>query len=322
MIYSKTHDPIVQPQSDLVKLGIQIQHVPVIGNSISKLVTNYCNNFKEDENTFLRIKRYADTYDIHPQEIERCYYSRSDEECWKEFNTLNEFFIRRRTNLPPVRRTRNEIVSPTDAYTVFVTRPTFWIKGSKYTTGELMKGSNKYYLDLALFIFRLAPHHYHRVHSPVYGKVMKISTFGNEYNSVDVTTVKSRKNILTRNIRIVIEIQTSNFGKIYLAIIGATCVGSIVIHHPQILKALDLSHPFTDIDIRDQPIVFSVYDAPTLKINEELGYFQYGGSCVVLGISSNPKVELSQIGEIVLDHTLEQAETELEVGDSLLISRK
>jgi len=322
MIYSKTHNPIVQPQSDLVKLGIQMQQLPILGNSISNIETNYCNNFKQDENTASRIKRYANAYDIHPQDIEKCQYTGSDDECWNKFKTLNDFFIRHRINLPPVRRTRNEIVSPVDAYTAFVTRPNFWIKGSKYTTGELMKGTNKYYLDLALFIFRLAPHHYHRVHSPVYGKVMKISTFGNEYNSVDVSVVKSRKNILTRNIRIVIEIQTLNFGKIYLAIIGATCVGSVVIHHPQILNTLGLSHPFTDIHIRDQPIVFSVYDAPTLNINEEIGYFQYGGSCVVLGISPNPKIELSPISEIVLDHTLEQAETELEVGDSLLISRK
>jgi len=322
MIYSKTHIPIIQPQSDLVKLGIQIQNLPLVGSSISNLVTSYCNNFKEDENTATRIKKYADTYDIRPDGIERCQYTRSDDECWSNFKTLNDFFIRHRINLPRIRQTRNEIVSPVDAYTAFVTRPNFWIKGSRYTTGDLMKGTSKYYLDLALFIFRLAPHHYHRVHCPVYGRVLKISTFGKEYNSVDVSVVRSRKNTLTRNVRIVMEIQTYNFGKIYLAIIGATCVGSIVIHHPEILNALGLDKPFTDSDIRSHSIVFSIYDAPVLKVNEELGYFQYGGSCVVLGLSPNPKVELTQIGEIVLEHTHEQAETELEVGDSLLISRK
>lgn len=322
MIYSKNHTPIIQPQSNLVKMGIQLQHIPIVGNEIANFVTDYCNIFKTDQDTSSRIQQYADIYDIRPETIEKCQDTQSDQECWEQFQTLNDFFIRHRTHLPRVRQTQKEIVSPVDAYTAFVTRPNFWIKGSRYTTGELMKGSNKSYLDLALFIFRLAPHHYHRVHSPVYGHVTRISTFGNEYNSVDVSMVKSRKNVLTRNVRIVIEIQTSKFGKIYLAIIGATCVGSVVIHHPRILKALGRSEPLTDAEIRNTTIIFPVYDAPTIKINEEIGYFQYGGSCVVLGLSPNPKMELSQIGETILEHTLEQAETEIELGDCLLISRK
>lgn len=323
MIYSKNHTPIIQPQSNLVKMGIQLQHLPVVGNEISNFITDYCNIFKNNnQDTTLKIQQYATTYDIRPENIEKCQDSQTDQECWQQFQTLNDFFIRHRTHLPRVRQTKKELVSPVDAYTAFVTRPNFWIKGSRYTTGDLMKGSNKAYLDLVLFIFRLAPHHYHRVHSPVYGWVTKISTFGNEYNSVDVSMVKSRKNVLTQNVRIVIEIQTSKFGKIYLAIIGATCVGSVVIHHPRILKTLGLSEPFTDFDIRNKPITFSIQNAPLIKINEELGYFQYGGSCVVLGLSPNQKMELSRIGETILEHTHEQAETEIELGDCLLISRK
>lgn len=322
MIYSKNRERIIQPQSPLIKLGIKMQNLPIFGNIITNGFTEYCNQFRYDHDTLSKIEQYANTYHIYPDDIKECEGTVSREECWNRFRTLNDFFIRHRNNLPTIRQTRGELVSPVDAYTAFVTRPKFWIKGSQYTTAKLMKGEDKYYLDLALFIFRLAPHHYHRIHCPVYGRVTKISTFGNEYNSVDVSMVKSRKNVLTHNVRVVIEIQTLKFGKIYLACIGATCVGSIVIHHHRILKALNLNIPFTDSQIREQSIIFPIENAPIVKVNEELAYFQYGGSCVVLGVSPNPNILLSPISEIILEYTLEQAETEIEVGDSLLMSRK
>lgn len=325
MIYSKTRQPIIQPQSGLVRAGIRAQQIPVVGNLLTKQVTEYCKMFKHSKKSLERIQDFVKTYKISRDRIERCQGVHSDEECWNRFPTLNEFFIRRRINLPKVRQTQKEVVSPADAYTVFVTRPKFWIKGSKFNSSMLMTNQpNQLPSELALIIFRLAPQHYHRFHCPVYGRVTKISTFGTHYYSVDKTIVQSSTNVYTENVRVVLEIQTPHFGKIYLAIIGATCVGSIVLTHPQILKALKTDSGFSDNHLRQMgsTVEFSIRKAPLIKINEEMGFFQYGGSTIVLGLSITQRIHLLPVGDIIYNHTLKMAETEIEVGDSLLGIRK
>lgn len=317
-IYSKKGRPVSQPQTNLVLIGIDTQRIPIVGSSFAKSITRYCNRYRNPEKALSRIRAFASTYEIHPSTIEGC-EALTDEECWAQFSSLNDFFIRRRTGLPRVRHTRSELVSPVDAYTVFVTRPKFWIKGSRYSTGELMLGDKNLLLELCLFIFRLAPHHYHRVHCPVYGTIVRISSFGREYNSVDTRLVQSHKNVLTRNVRVVLEIQTIAYGKVYMAIIGATCVGSVVLSHPGILKAIGITRPITDKDLV-QPIQFKIDNAPKIQVNEELGYFQYGGSCVVVGLIPHQNIYLTSLGEMIQEHTMEHAETDIEVGDTLLKS--
>jgi phosphatidylserine decarboxylase len=314
-IYNKQGRPIAQPQPNIVLLGIDTQRIPIIGSSLAKKITEYCTRYRRSEHAQQYIRTFADTYDIQPETIEGC-QNLSRDECWSRFSSLNEFFVRRRINLPKVRRSKKDLVSPVDAYTVFVTRPKFWIKGSRYSTNELMLGDRTKPLELCLFIFRLAPHHYHRVHCPVYGLVTRISTFGNYYDSVDVRLVHSKKNVLTRNVRVVLEIHTISYGKIYLAIIGATCVGSIVLTHPKILEAVGVQ-TLTDKDF-NEPVQFQLQKAPVLQINEELGYFQYGGSCVVLGLTPHQNIYLTPIGEMIQEHTMENAETDIQVGDILL----
>ena len=326
MIYSKTKRPITQPQSSLVRIGINAQQIPIVGSIMTQQVTEHCKLFKKSKNSLERIRKFTKTYNISRDRIEECKGTYSDDECWSRFPTLNDFFIRRRTHLPKIRQTQKEIVSPADSYTVFVTQPKFWIKGSKFSSSLLMTNkSNPLLNDLALIIFRLAPQHYHRFHCPIYGRITKISTFGTQYYSVDKTIVQSRTNVYTENVRVVLEIQTTHFGKIYLAIIGATCVGSISLTHPQILKALKInSTEFTDNDLRriGSSVEFSIKNAPLIKVNEELGSFQYGGSTIVLGLNITQRTHLLPIGNTIYNNTLEKAETEIEVGDSLLGIRK
>jgi phosphatidylserine decarboxylase len=319
-IYNKQGRPIQQPQTNLVLLGIDTQRIPRVGSGLARTITKYCNRYRTPEQSQQRIQSFANAYRIHPGTIERC-QQLSSKECWTQFESLNDFFIRRRVGLPNVSRTRKEFVSPVDAYTVFVTQPKFWVKGSKYSTSELMLGKNIKPLELCLFIFRLAPHHYHRVHCPVYGIIIRISTFGYNYNSVDTRLIHSKKNILTRNVRVVLEIQTPYYGKVYMAIIGATCVGSIVLSHPDILQKIGINRPITDKDISVHPLQFSADNAPKIRVNEELGFFQYGGSCVVVGLTPHQNIYLTPLGEMIQEHTLEYAETDIQVGDPLLKSQ-
>jgi phosphatidylserine decarboxylase precursor len=318
MIYTKSGKPIKQPQSKLIRLGIQLSKFPVLGEKICDRVTDYCNRFKDPQNASRQIKRYAKRYDIQSYEIEDCQDVQSDSDCWDRFDTLNDFFIRRRTGLPEIQYNRREIVSPVDAYTIVNLHHTnCWIKGMSFTTSKLMLDRHDPTFKLNLFIFRLAPHHYHRFHSPVYGKILSIYTIGNHYNSVDRTIIRSSKNVLTRNVRVILVLQTQ-LGIVYIALIGATCVGSIVLNHPKLLHALNRDKPIDDEDIRQNPILFHVEQAPMVLINEELGHFQFGGSCVVLGCSFDVYDHLSPIGKIITKHSALHAETEIDVGDCLL----
>jgi hypothetical protein len=106
-----------------------------------------------------------------------------------------------------------------------------------------------------------------------------------------------------------------------MAIIGATCVGSIVLSHPDILQKIGINRPITDKDISVHPLQFSADNAPKIRVNEELGFFQYGGSCVVVGLTPHQNIYLTPLGEMIQEHTLEYAETDIQVGDPLLKSQ-
>jgi phosphatidylserine decarboxylase precursor len=317
MIYTKSGKPIKQPHSKWIQLGIRLSTVPILGEKICHGITGYCNRFKDTTNATKRIEKYAKTYGISRHEIEDCQQTQTESECWEQFESLNDFFIRRRLRLPDIRNDQYEVVSPVDAYTAFNICSNCWIKGSEFTTSQLMLGQQRSSFNLNVFIFRLAPHHYHRCHSPVCGSILAIYTIGEQYNSVDRYLIQSSKNVLTRNVRTIIVIQT-RMGIMYLALIGATCVGSIVLTHPSILETLNFKDPIDDDYIRQNPITFDSVYAPKISINEELGYFQFGGSCVVMGCAFDVYNYLSPIGKVVVNHSLLQAETELEVGDSLL----
>ena len=322
MIYSKEGKTVKQPQSPFVKLGIYAQQIPFLGSFASGHLTKYCGRFKEKKNSPERIQKFAETYNIQPKDIQKC-QRKSPGDCWNQFETLNDFFIRHRIGLPKPNKKQNIIVSPADCYSVYLTEPKAWIKGTKFTSSRLMTGNdNKNFPHLNLIIFRLAPHHYHRFHCPVYGTVKSMQVFGSQYNSVDPIVVNSFKNVYTSNVRIVLEIETKCFGTVYLAIIGATCVGSIVINHKAILKALGRTEVFTDADLRNMNLK-TLPNAPIIKVNEELGYFQYGGSTIVLGVSPETEnMSLVKIGNILFKHSEQLAETEIHVGDELLHRQK
>lgn len=67
-----------------------------------------------------------------------------------------------------------------------------WIKGREFTVGRLLgdayKNEAHKYAGGALAIFRLAPQDYHRFHSPVDGKIGKMSYIAGEYYTVNVSS--------------------------------------------------------------------------------------------------------------------------------------
>jgi len=298
---------IINPPKDkFLDYSIYLQN-SFIGDHIARLATNYCNKYHDTNNVTQIISQFADKYKIKPDSIEKC-KNIDPLSCWKKFKTPNEFFIRKRTNLPNNNYNKNiVIVSPIDCYSIYFPNTAnthFWIKSIKFSIDKLIM---KTIYNYSLFIFRLAPHHYHRIHSPVNGQIIRISKYGNKYYSVNPIITKSQINVYNENVRLVMEILLEDNNLIYLVLIGATCIGSIEIKIKNKLNIKD-SDIIEPIELLNKNIF--------LNIAEEMGWFQFGGSTVALLCPNNYKT--SNISNIIYKNTNENFETELKVGNILM----
>jgi phosphatidylserine decarboxylase len=183
-----------------------------------------------------------------------------------EFKNFNEFFYRA---LKPDARPcsapdRPEIiVSPADCRSVVfntiddATR--IWVKGRDYSLerlfGDAYPLEAKRYKGGSMGIFRLAPQDYHRFHIPVDGTLGTPKSIEGEYYTVNPMAIRSALDVYGENVRVLVPIDTVAHGRMMFICIGAMMVGSTVITR----KA-----------------------GEKVKRAEELGYFKFGGSTVLL----------------------------------------
>ncbi|WRT64623.1 phosphatidylserine decarboxylase [Kwoniella shivajii] len=181
------------------------------------------------------------------------------------FRNFNEFFYRKlRPDARPVEEPGNEgrLVSCADcrmmAFETVNEATQIWIKGREFTVARLL-GPN--YKDVAdryegggLGIFRLAPQDYHRFHSPVKGKVGKMTMIDGEYYTVNPQAIRTTLDVYGENVRKVVPIQSEEFGLVMTVWVGAMMVGSILT---------------------------TVEEGQEINRAEELGYFAFGGSTIV-----------------------------------------
>ena len=305
----------------IVNLGIHLQKWP-LGSYIAKKATDYCDRYKSQDDVIDRINKFAQDYDIKPSTIEQCNDIPDTKplECWAKFKTPNDFFIRKRINLPTIGSNLNAsiIVAPCDSYCIHLlqSNTNIWIKGKNFSLDMLL--FNKKISDFdktsnyELLIFRLAPQHYHRFHSPINGQILNISKYGTKYYSVDPIIVNSSIDVYTENVRIIIKIKTDNNQIAWLVIIGATCIGSIELTHKQIVKAFNKEDSISDKLINESSTIDLSSHNILIQLNEELGYFQYGGSTVVL-VFTKGVVKATELGLSLQSNQ----ELELKVGDEL-----
>jgi len=290
---------IIQPKSIFLNPAIHAQKIPVLGSIISNILTKQCERFKETTNATKHIKSYANNFKIDHTTIEICKDIENPDNCWSKFNTLNDFFIRKRINLPKT-KSKYSVVSPADCYCIYLPKAeksNVWIKGTNFTPQKLMN-ANISFDNNSLLVFRLAPQHYHRYHCPVNGKILSIEKLGKEKYSVDPIIVKSSIDVYSNNVRLIIKIELENKKIAYLAIIGATCVASIEITNKSIVNAFNKKYnqeKLTDIQVVNN-LDFSDMDV-NIETNQELGNFQYGGSTLVLIHPSD--YELTDNGKII-----------------------
>lgn len=208
-----------------------------------------------------------------------------------EFTSFNDFFYRR---LKPNARPIGEgFVAPGDgkliAFEDVEAVGEFFVKGRKFRLPEFLNDQvlAEKYKNSSLLILRLAPNDYHRFHFPWDGiPAENIKIKGSYYSVSPYALVSNFARVFCENKRELIRFNTKEKGEMILAPIGATMVGGIV----------ETYQP-------NQPV----------KKGDEMGYFTFGGSTVVVLVNKN-KVT---IDTDILENTKNKLETFVKMGEKI-----
>ncbi|WP_096201353.1 phosphatidylserine decarboxylase [Bacillus sp. FJAT-45350] len=197
------------------------------------------------------VKSFAKTYKINQEEMEKPL---------SDYRSLHSFFVRRlKQGVRIIDERKDQVVSPVDGILAdlgeITDTCTFFVKGQTYSIEEMLGNHNHIdkYRGGAYVIFYLSPSHYHRIHSPISGQVIRQWTLGKKSYPVNEHGLIYGKRPLSRNYRLITEVQTE--GK-HMAIVkvGALNVNSIHTTHP----------------------------SSEIKKGEEVGYFSFGSTVVLL----------------------------------------
>lgn len=194
-----------------------------------------------------------------------------------EFESYNDFFKRK---LVPGARTIDTtdegFVSPCDSrLTVYdiedTDRQTFNIKDSEYTVSSLLRDKKlaQHYRGGKLWLFRLCVDDYHRYIYNVSGKQSDVRRIEGVYHTVN-PIASEYFDIYKENTREYCLIRTENAGTVVDMEVGALLVGRIVNRY---------------------------VDSTDVRRGEEKGYFEFGGSTIILLTQKNRVTPLEKINE-------------------------
>ena len=208
-----------------------------------------------------------------------------------EFTSFNDFFYRKLK--PSARPIENGFVSPGDGKLIAFENISevdhFFVKGRKFILSEFLNNDDlaNTYKNSSLIILRLAPNDYHRFHFPYNGIPTKVTKIKGSYFSVSPHALASNfTKVFCENKREFCTLKTKDKGNIIIAPVGATMVGSI----------LETYTPNQEINKGD-----------------EMGYFAFGGSTIVMLVDKNKL----KIDADILENTKNNMETFVKMGEKI-----
>ena len=192
-----------------------------------------------------------------------------------EFDSYNDFFKRKLVaGSRPVEKTNSGFISPCDSrLTVYdiddTDRQVFNIKDSEYTVASLLRDKKlaERYRGGKLWLFRLCVDDYHRYIYNVSGMQSDIRRIDGVYHTVN-PIASDYYDIYKENTREHCLIRTENAGTIIDMEVGALLVGRIV----------------------------NRYEKSTeIRLGDEKGYFEFGGSTIILITQKDKVMPLNRI---------------------------
>lgn len=207
-----------------------------------------------------------------------------------DFRSYNDFFTRTiRPGKRPADTDRSHLISPCDskltAYRISDSS-IFCIKNSMYRVSDLLKSRQlaEHYSGGYCLIFRLEVDDYHRYIYIDDGIKSRNIRIGGELHTVNPIAL-SHYNIYKRNAREFTIMRTENFGYVIQVEVGAMFVGRIVNHHGK----------------------------SRITRGTEKGYFEFGGSTIVLLIERDRAV----IDDDILENSANGCETVVKCGEKI-----
>ena len=201
----------------------------------------------------------------------------------ESFATLEDVFTRRLK--PGQRACQSTFCSPADGILVrssSVEEGRDWAvqcKGNKYSLDLLVFGDNglkcttKFGCYCTIY---LAPHNYHRVHSPCHGKLRAIRYIPGKLWPVNHWASTRVPGLFVQNERMIFEIEIGGGGYVYVVMVGALNVGRI---------QTDFWEGFVSNSLKSQFLPRYKSVAKTLDITiqagDELGVFMLGSTVIV-----------------------------------------
>lgn len=207
----------------------------------------------------------------------------------KSYESFNDFFTREIIKEKrPISENKKDLISPCDslltAYKISDDL-TFKVKNSIYTVSELLKDENlaKEYSNGYLLLFRLTVrdyHHYCYIDSGTRDEYVKINGILHTVNPIACKKVK----VYSENSREYTTLHLDNFGDVIQVEVGALMVGKIKNN-----------------------------DSKTFNRGDEKGYFEFGGSTVILLFKENT----IEIDEDILHESNDDIETRVKYGEKI-----
>ena len=209
----------------------------------------------------------------------------------EDYISFNDFFYRKLKK--GARQIKEGLISPGDgkllAFENISQLHNFFIKGRKFNLKEFLSNERlaSEFQNCSLLILRLAPNDYHRYHFPYDGIPSSMTKIKGDYLSVSPYALASNfTKVFCENKREYCVLKTATKGDILIAPVGATMVGSIIETYTSDKK---------------------------VEKGDEMGYFAFGGSTIVLLIEKNQFA----IDQDIITNTKNNIETFVKMGDKI-----
>ena len=209
------------------------------------------------------------------------------------YKSFNEFFVRKlKKGMRSIDSDTKSFIAPADSKLFVIPNISqdveFFVKDKKFNLGKFLKDENlaKEYENGVLMIFRLAPYDYHRYHFPTDCIPGKTKIIHGLLESVNPIVYRSGYQPLLENERHMTVLKTDKFNDVVAISVGAMLVGKI-----------------NETHIPDKEY----------KKGDEMGFFEFGGSTLVLLFKKGvitPKKEF-------VENSAKNLETEVKMGQAV-----
>lgn len=245
---------------------------------ITKPISNLAGLFMNSSLSKFMIKRFIDKNDINMFEYDD-----------RKYKSYNDFFTRKVISYKrPINASKDVLISPCDSKLIaykITDDLTIGIKNGYYSINSLVdKDILEEYKGGHALVFRLSTDNYHRycyIDSGSKGKNNKIKGVLHTVQPISL----NKYNFYNTNSREWTILNTNNFGKVIQVEIGALCIGRIKNEHETYIY----------------------------KKGEEKGYFEFGGSTIVLLFKKNT----IKLDDDIYKNSQENIETIVKYGERI-----